>query len=128
MRLLKILSSGERVGFFRAEVERDRWLEQWEIKIAELLWCIRSFERYASTGLQLASMNRDKPGYEAYAQDKIHMYSCFTERGRREFENLGYKGALNRKERKTLQDFILAQRATYLENKKREEQMIGDEQ
>ncbi len=40
---------GDRVSFFRAEAERDRWLEQWEIKIAEFLRCIRSFDQYAVT-------------------------------------------------------------------------------
>ncbi|KAK0433192.1 hypothetical protein EV421DRAFT_1741782 [Armillaria borealis] len=41
---------GDRVSFFRAEAERDRWLEQWEIKIAEFLWCIRSFDQLVGVG------------------------------------------------------------------------------
>ncbi|KAK0245012.1 hypothetical protein EDD85DRAFT_782982 [Armillaria nabsnona] len=46
------------------EVERDWWLEQWELKIAEFLQCIWSFEQYAVTWAQLASMNYGWPGYE----------------------------------------------------------------
>ncbi|KAK0457624.1 hypothetical protein IW261DRAFT_1430688 [Armillaria novae-zelandiae] len=111
---------GERVGFFRAEAERDRWLEQWEIKIAEFLRCIMSFDKYAETWAQLATKpkNRDRPGYEAYAREKVHMYSSFAKRARLEFINLGYEKALDRKEGERVQDFLMAQRALYEEEKK----------
>ncbi|KAK0468813.1 hypothetical protein IW261DRAFT_1345797 [Armillaria novae-zelandiae] len=111
---------GERVGFFRAEAERDRWLEQWEIKIAEFLRCIMSFDKYAETWAQLATKpkNRDRPGYEAYAREKVHMYSSFAKRAQLEFINLGYEKALDRKEGERVQDFLMAQRALYEEEKK----------
>ncbi|KAK0476510.1 hypothetical protein IW261DRAFT_1567207 [Armillaria novae-zelandiae] len=111
---------GERVGFFRAEAERDRWLEQWEIKIAEFLRCIMSFDKYAETWAQLATKpkNRDQPGYEAYAREKVHMYSSFAKRAWLEFINLGYEKALDCKEGERVQDFLMAQRALYEEEKK----------
>ncbi|KAK0211996.1 hypothetical protein IW262DRAFT_1467410 [Armillaria fumosa] len=111
---------GEQVGFFRAEAERDRWLEQWEIKIAEFLRCIRSFDKYAEMWAQLARKpeNKNRPGYEAYAREKVHMYSSFAKRAQLEFINLGYERALNRKEGETVQDFLVAQRALYKEEKK----------
>ncbi|KAK0471225.1 hypothetical protein IW261DRAFT_1572275 [Armillaria novae-zelandiae] len=111
---------GERVGFFCAEAERDRWLEQWEIKIAEFLRCIMSFDKYAETWAQLATKpkNRDWPGYEAYAREKVHMYSSFAKRARLEFINLGYEKALYCKEGERVQDFLMAQRALYEEEKK----------
>ncbi len=63
-------------------------------------------------------MNHGRPGYEAYAQEKVHMYSKLAERGQREFKNLWYKSALDQEDGQTLQDFIIAQRAKYEENKR----------
>ncbi|KAF9547927.1 hypothetical protein CPC08DRAFT_729608 [Agrocybe pediades] len=39
----KWAAEGDRVQWFRAEAEMKRWQEQWEIKQAELLRCIRTF-------------------------------------------------------------------------------------
>ncbi|PBK85929.1 hypothetical protein ARMGADRAFT_1035921 [Armillaria gallica] len=114
------MSKGEQVVFFHAEAERDWWLEQWELKSAEFLWCIQGFEQYTVTWAQLALMNHGQPGYEAYAQEKVHMYSKLAERGQREFENLGYKGALDWEDSQTLHEFIIAQWAKYKENKRHE--------
>ncbi|SJL18668.1 uncharacterized protein ARMOST_22265 [Armillaria ostoyae] len=99
---------GDRVSFFRAEAERDRWLEQWEIKIAEFLRCIRSFDQYAVTWKVLAS-NNESIGFKQYALEKANMYAMLGARARQEFETLGYGNALNRPAEQTLEDFMIAQ-------------------
>ncbi|KAK0434678.1 uncharacterized protein EV420DRAFT_379643 [Desarmillaria tabescens] len=85
---------GDRVTFFRAEAERDRWLEQWEIKIAEFLRCIRSPGQYAVTWKVLASTNKSL-GFRQYALEKANMYMMLGARAKQEFETLGYGNVLN---------------------------------
>ncbi|SJK99503.1 uncharacterized protein ARMOST_02806 [Armillaria ostoyae] len=94
---------GDRVSFFRAEAERDRWLEQWEIKIAKFLQCIRSFDQYAVTWKVLASNNQSIE-FKQYALEKANMYAMLGARARQEFETLGYENALNRPAEQTLED------------------------
>ncbi|KAK0429526.1 hypothetical protein EV421DRAFT_1914601 [Armillaria borealis] len=98
---------GDQVSFFCAEAEWDRWLEQWEIKIAEFLWCIRSLDQYAVTWKVLAS-NNQSIRFKQYALEKANMYAMLGVRARQEFETLGYGNALNRPAEQTLEDFMIA--------------------
>ncbi|KAK0472410.1 hypothetical protein IW261DRAFT_1571030 [Armillaria novae-zelandiae] len=103
---------GDRVTFFRAEAEKDRWLEQWEIKIAEFLRCIRSFDQYTTTWKALATTDKSL-GFKQYALEKANMYTMLGARAKQEFETLGYGNVLNRPTDQTLEDFMLAQRLEY---------------
>ncbi|KAK0470868.1 hypothetical protein IW261DRAFT_1572702 [Armillaria novae-zelandiae] len=103
---------GDRVTFFRAEAEKDRWLEQWEIKIAEFLRCIWSFDQYTTMWKALATTDKSL-GFKQYALEKANMYTMLGARAKQEFETLGYGNVLNRPTDQTLEDFMLAQRLEY---------------
>lgn len=65
--------AGDRVQWFRAEAEMQRWQEQGEQKLAELLRTNRSFTKMERTWTSLASTNV-LPGHQAYARQKAAMY------------------------------------------------------
>lgn len=65
---------GNHVQWFRAEAEMQRWQEQWEMKQAEFLPCIRSFNAMCTVCTNLAELN-SRPGHVAYALQKAAMYS-----------------------------------------------------
>ncbi|KAJ2914357.1 hypothetical protein MD484_g6063, partial [Candolleomyces efflorescens] len=64
---------GDRVHWFRAEAEMERWREQWEIKLIEFLRCIRSFDTMSETWTSLAARH-SSPSHTAYARKKGLMY------------------------------------------------------
>lgn len=67
---------GDRIQWFRAEAEWRRWLEQIEIKHAEFMRCIKSFEKMKQVWTSLAEYHSDdsRPGHVAYARQKAAMY------------------------------------------------------
>jgi hypothetical protein len=65
--------AGDRVHWFRAEVEMERWREQWEIKLVEFLRCIRSFQKMSETWSSLAARPSSQ-SHTAYACKKSLMY------------------------------------------------------
>ncbi|KAJ7806353.1 hypothetical protein B0H14DRAFT_2610516 [Mycena olivaceomarginata] len=78
-RVLNVLNlttlQGDRVQWFRAEAEMQRWQEQGEQKLAELLRTNRSFLKMEDTWTALALQNSPtKPGHSAYAKQKAVMY------------------------------------------------------
>ncbi|KAJ7067660.1 hypothetical protein C8F01DRAFT_1248023 [Mycena amicta] len=76
--LSTIAATGDRVQWFRAEAEMQRWREQKEQKLAELLRTRRSFLREQSIWTALAS-GANHAGYDAYAQKKAWMYARMAE-------------------------------------------------
>lgn len=70
---------GDRVQWFRAEAEMQRWQEQAEQKLAELLRTNRSFQTMERTWTTLASANT-LAGHQAYARQKAAMYKRRVER------------------------------------------------
>ncbi|KAJ6617254.1 hypothetical protein B0H10DRAFT_1948492 [Mycena sp. CBHHK59/15] len=76
-------SEGDRVQWFRAEADMQRWQEQGEQKLGELLRTNRSFTKMQWVWTELAASN-DCPGHKAYAKQKAAMY------GRRAFEAQEY--------------------------------------
>ncbi|KAK7021678.1 hypothetical protein R3P38DRAFT_2533474, partial [Favolaschia claudopus] len=64
---------GDRVQWFRAEAEMQRWQEQGEQKLAELLRTNRSFLKMEDTWQVLGKRN-NQPGHAAYAKQKAAMY------------------------------------------------------
>ncbi|KAJ7044413.1 hypothetical protein C8F04DRAFT_1250377 [Mycena alexandri] len=91
-------SEGDRVQGFRAEAEMQRWQEQWEQKLAELLRTIRSFSRMQLVWAQLADTQpADRPGASAYARQKAAMYARRAEEGRESIKKLGYGDLIKEK-------------------------------
>ncbi|KAJ6503646.1 hypothetical protein C8R45DRAFT_923990 [Mycena sanguinolenta] len=70
------LPEGDRVQWFRAEAEMQRWQEQCEQKLAELLRTNRSFLKMADTWTTVASQTAAAcgPGHSAYAKQKAAIY------------------------------------------------------
>ncbi|RXW19693.1 hypothetical protein EST38_g6158 [Candolleomyces aberdarensis] len=64
---------GDRVHWFRAEAEMERWREQWEVKLVEFLRCIRSFDTMSQTWTTLAT-RQSSSSYAAFARKKALMY------------------------------------------------------
>lgn len=73
------LASGDRVQWFRAEAEMRRWLEEWEIRQADYLRCIRYFQTMAQIWQGLVTICSDdnlvQLGKNAYARKKAQMYT-----------------------------------------------------
>ncbi|KAJ6484787.1 hypothetical protein C8R45DRAFT_931231 [Mycena sanguinolenta] len=65
----------DRVQWFRAEAEMQRWQEQKEQKLVELLRTIRSFFKMQEIWTQLVNRHAsDHPGHCAYARQKAAIY------------------------------------------------------
>ncbi|KAF7371602.1 CxC2 domain-containing protein [Mycena venus] len=87
-------NEGDRVQWFRAEAEMQRWQEQVEQKLAELLRTIRSFRTMHTVWTRLAAMQpRGKIGAIAYARQKAAMYQRRMGDGQNLVLSTGY-GAL----------------------------------
>ncbi|KAJ7116742.1 hypothetical protein C8R46DRAFT_1170407 [Mycena filopes] len=88
-------SEGDRVQWFRAEAEMQRWQEQWEQKIVELLRTIRSFTRMQDVWTELAQMQpKECLGARAYARQKAAMFNRRKEEGREKVRKLGFGSLL----------------------------------
>ncbi|KAJ6470132.1 hypothetical protein C8R47DRAFT_1222765 [Mycena vitilis] len=85
-------NEGDRVQWFRAEAEMQRWQEQGEQKLAELLRTNRSFLKMQQTWSALAASN-NRPGHRAYAKQKANMYQKRADAAQLLIKTVGY-GAL----------------------------------
>jgi 5,10-methylene-tetrahydrofolate dehydrogenase/methenyl tetrahydrofolate cyclohydrolase len=89
------IASGDRVQWFRAEADVQRWQEQGEQKLAELLRTVRSFKKMSAVWKQLAEMqSADRPGAKAYARQKAAMYQRRMEEAEQFVVGAGYKELL----------------------------------
>ncbi|KAK7016483.1 hypothetical protein R3P38DRAFT_3202642 [Favolaschia claudopus] len=79
----------DRVQWFRAEAEVERWREHVEMRLAELLRSIRSFRKWDTVWTELA--DGVQAGYRAYAKQKAHMNRCRAEKCESLLEAAGYK-------------------------------------
>ncbi|KAJ7797854.1 hypothetical protein B0H14DRAFT_3493145 [Mycena olivaceomarginata] len=84
-------NEGDRVQWFRAEAEMQRWQEQKEQKLAELLRTNRSFLKMEATWAMLALDSTQKSlGHSAYARQKAAMYRKRAERAQALITAVGY--------------------------------------
>lgn len=104
------MESGDRVQWFRAEAEMQRWLEEWELLQAEFLRCIRSFKKSQGIWKQLATSNTN-PGYAAYAFKTAAMFAKMEVTARNTFITSGYGHLLCHDEDWILADYITAERS-----------------
>src|SRR5215471_8085830 len=87
---------GDRVQWFRAEAEMQRWQEQVEQKLAELLRTIRSFGKMKDIWSQLSSMQPNTlPGHIAYANRQSAMYARLESDSKKKLGEAGYKRLLS---------------------------------
>lgn len=76
----------------------QRWQEQWEQKLVELLRTIRSFSRMQLVWNQLANAQpEDRSGARAYAHQKAAMYDRRRQEGCEKISKLGYGELLDEK-------------------------------
>ncbi|KAJ6514501.1 hypothetical protein C8R47DRAFT_1190566 [Mycena vitilis] len=76
-------NEGDRVQWFRAEAEMQRWQEQKEQKLVELLRTIRSFAKMQEVWTRLGHSHlANQPGHAAYARQKASMYERRAEEAR----------------------------------------------
>ncbi|KAF8059497.1 hypothetical protein FPV67DRAFT_1518038 [Lyophyllum atratum] len=103
---------GNRVQWFRAEAEMERWQEQLEIKQAELKRTIATFDTMSSVWNQLATSS-ERPGHAAYARKKAEMYMRMALHARRRATESGYGERLipERSLKPMLAAYILADHA-----------------
>ncbi|KAJ7936326.1 hypothetical protein B0H13DRAFT_1853393 [Mycena leptocephala] len=87
------LREGDRVQWFRAEAEMQRWQEHREQKIAELLRVNRSFQKMQQTWTTLAFTN-SLTGHQAYARQKAAMYCKRAEQAQTLITAAGYRELL----------------------------------
>ncbi|KAJ7722175.1 hypothetical protein B0H16DRAFT_1737862 [Mycena metata] len=86
-------SEGDRVQWFRAEAEMQRWQEQVEQKLAELLRTRGSFHRMERTWEALA-VTPLPSGHQAYARQKAAMYRKRAEQARKFISSASYPDLL----------------------------------
>ncbi|KAJ6527315.1 hypothetical protein DFH09DRAFT_1094813 [Mycena vulgaris] len=72
----------DQVQWFFTEAEMQRWKEQKEQKLVELLWTIRSYVKMQSVWSQLGDSHANQPGHAAYARQKAWMYERWAEDAR----------------------------------------------
>ena len=100
---------GDRVQWFRAEAEMQRWQEQVEGKLAELLRTIRSFGKMKDIWTKLSCMQADDlPGHVAYAKRQAAIYARLECDSKKKLGDVGYKQLLSMEG--TIVDFVLAKR------------------
>ncbi|KAJ7663720.1 hypothetical protein DFH06DRAFT_986389 [Mycena polygramma] len=88
-------SEGDRVQWFRAGAEMQRWQEQGEQKLVELLRTARSFTKMQSVWSTLAETQpNDRQGAAAYARQKAAMYERRASEARKHVKNEGYQELL----------------------------------
>ena len=118
-------SLADRVQWFRAEAEMQRWLEEVEIKLTDFLRSIRSFQKMSQASqycIHIISLSEHvidvaqlgdntSAGKAVYARKKSAMYKRMEDEARRLLESVGYHDLLDHIESgRSLSNFILEQR------------------
>jgi len=88
----------------------QRWQEEVEVKLAELMRSIRSFKKLKDVWTELSrSQADDLPGYVAYAKRQAAIYARLEFDSKKKLGEVGYKQLLSWDG--TLVDFMEAKRA-----------------
>ncbi|KDR81111.1 hypothetical protein GALMADRAFT_136164 [Galerina marginata CBS 339.88] len=110
----KWMIEGDRVQWFRAEAEMERWREEWEIKQADFLRCIRSFNKMSSVWEEMARESIEG-GKRAYAKHKSALFKEMERHAKKLFSDAGYghliEHLLDHDEGKILADYIILERS-----------------
>ncbi|KAJ7658473.1 hypothetical protein B0H17DRAFT_1262267 [Mycena rosella] len=104
---------GDRVQWFRAEAEMQRWQEQLEAKLAELRTTIRSFAAYKIAWAKMADLQASSDiGHIAYAKQKSWMFGERETLGREALRKMPKYAALAEDDT-DLVAFVEAERAIH---------------
>jgi hypothetical protein len=107
-------ATGDRVQWFRAEADMQRWQEQVEVKLAEFLRHGRSCAKMTAIWTELSkSQPENLPGHVAYAKQRAAMYARMQKECEDSFDNAGYKDLRLRIARgeQSLVQYVAAKRA-----------------
>ncbi|KAJ8507719.1 hypothetical protein ONZ45_g9943 [Pleurotus djamor] len=104
-----------RVQWFRAEAEMERWQEQTELKLAECLRTLRSYSKMAEVWTDMAMKTSKRAGHMAYAKEKAHMYTTMLTKGAVMLDSLGYSKLRQQDDgtNRALIAFVLSKRAQH---------------
>ncbi|KAJ7018652.1 hypothetical protein C8F04DRAFT_1198692 [Mycena alexandri] len=110
------VKEGDRVQWFRAEAEMQRWQEEVEAKLAELRTTFRSFALYKEAWTKMANcQDASDIGHIAYAKQKAEMFRRREEEGRDALRRTAPKYASLAADDTDLVEFVTAERAIYQE-------------
>lgn len=93
-----IACQGDRIQWFRAEAEMQRWQEEVERMQAKFMRCIRSFSRMEDAWMNVATSAPDKAGHAAYAKRQAAMWARMKRECRMKFTEAGYSPDLEKGE------------------------------
>ncbi|KAJ3994816.1 hypothetical protein F5050DRAFT_1809260 [Lentinula boryana] len=96
-----------RVQWFRAEADFERWQEQIEIKHADFQRVIASFTYYRDAWMRLSSQNSLTPGHCAYAREHSDMFESLRMDAQAKYDHCGIDILKNVRPGHTLADRIL---------------------
>ena len=92
----------------------ERWREEWEIKQADFLRCIRSFNKMSCVWEEMARTSI-KDGKCAYAKHKSALFKEMEQHARKLFNDAGYghliKSLFDSDEGKILADYVILERS-----------------
>ncbi|KAJ3979451.1 hypothetical protein F5890DRAFT_1478518, partial [Lentinula detonsa] len=96
-----------RVQWFRAEADFERWQEQIEIKHADFQRVIASFTYYRDAWMRLSSQYSWTPGHCAYAREHSDMFESLRMDAQAKYDHCGIDILKNVRPGHTLADRIL---------------------
>jgi hypothetical protein len=110
------LATGDRVQFFRAQAEMERWQEQFEIKHAEFMRCIKTFQSLKDIWNTLAINGSRGPeiGSTAFARRQSAMFAQMENECREHYKAIGEPFFVN-----LPPDITLAQRVSEFRQKEK---------
>ena len=92
----------------------ERWREEWEIKQADFLRCIRSFNKMSSVWEEMARTSIEA-GKRAYAKHKSALFKEMEQHAKNLFNDAGYghliEHLLNNDSGKILADYVNLERS-----------------
>lgn len=98
--------SGDRVQWFRAEAEVQRWLEQLERRHGDFMRCIKYFGKMKEVWRNLA-VSQPTPGHSAYALERSAVYHRMEINCRQLYKDVAEPMLLNLKEGQTLAQAVM---------------------
>ena len=88
------VASGDRVQWFRAEAEMQRWQEEWKMRQADYMRCIRFFRAMGEIWMSLVTDGSNDDlvclGKNAYARKQARMYADMDDYAVKLLSDQGY--------------------------------------
>ncbi|EAU82120.2 hypothetical protein CC1G_09579 [Coprinopsis cinerea okayama7 len=107
---------GDKVAWFRAEAEMERWREQWEIKLVECVRCIRSFRKMSETWKKLSLSAGMALSQSIFANKQAHMFKRLADKVEAVFTRVQKNEPTEYREGEPFLDYIKRHRSIELSN------------